>query len=107
MAEQSAADTCFDRLIALTHEAFAARRYPTAYYLLVAAMCEADAAQDIPGLSLVQTVAEAHSAPGERPVSSAPPLTYRTLLTLLAKRIHNRVVLIQRVRMRHDLPPRC
>ena len=107
MAEQSEADTLFDRLLALNREAFAARRYPTAYYALVAAMCEAEAAQDVPGLSLVQTVAEAQAAPGERPVASPPTSTYRTLLTILAKRIHTRVLLIQRLRIRHDIPPCC
>ena len=50
MAEQREADPLFDQLIALTHAALAARHYPTAYYTLVAAMCEAEAAQDIPRL---------------------------------------------------------
>jgi hypothetical protein len=107
MPEQSEADTRFDRLIALNHDAFAARRYPTAYYTLVAAMCEAEAVQDIVGLSLVQSVAEAQAAPGKRPFVSPPTSTYRTLLTLLAKRIHSRVLLIQRWRLRHDKPPCC
>ena len=107
MAEQSEADTLFDRLLALNRDAFAARRYPTAYYALVAAMCEAEAAQEVPALVLVQTVAEAQAAPGERPVASPPTSTYSTLLTLLAKRIQHRVVLIQRWRLRHDRPPCC
>jgi hypothetical protein len=42
MAEQSATDTHFHRLLALNQEAFTARRYPTAYYTLVAAMCEGE-----------------------------------------------------------------
>ena len=107
MAEQSEADTRFDRLIALTQEAFVSRHYPTAYYTLVAAMCEAEAAQDIPRLALVQTLAEEQAVQGERPVASLPPSTYRTLLTILAKRIHNKILLIQRWRIRHDQPPRC
>ena len=107
MAEQSAADTLFDRLLALNRDAFAARRYPTAYYALVAAMCEAEAAQEVPDLVLVQTVAEAQAAPGEHPVASPPTSTYSTLLMLLAKRIQHRVVLIQRWRLRHDRPPCC
>jgi hypothetical protein len=36
MAEDNAADTRFNRLMALTHEAFTDRHYPTAYYTLVA-----------------------------------------------------------------------
>ena len=107
MAEQGAADTLFDRLLALNREAFAARRYPTAYYALVAAMCEAEAAQEVPALVLVQTVAEAQAAPGEHPVASPPTSTYSTLFTLLAKRIQHRIVLIQRWRLRHDRPPCC
>ena len=107
MAEQSTADTLFDRLLALNRDAFAARRYPTAYYALVAAMCEAEAAQEVPDLMLVQTIAEAQAAPGEHPVASPPTSTYSTLLTLLAKRIQHRVVLIQRWRLRHDRPPCC
>jgi hypothetical protein len=107
MVEHTAAETLFDRLIILTHEAFATRHYPTAYYTMVAAMCEAEAARDIPRLALVQSLAEAYAAPGERAVSSLPPATYRTLLTILAKRIHNRILLIQRWRIRHDRPPDC
>src|SRR5438105_1923790 len=107
VAEQSAADTLFDRLLALNRDAFAVRRYPTAYYALVAAMCEAEAAQEVPALVLVQTVAEAQAAPGEHPVASPPTSTYSTLFTLLAKRIQHRVVLIQRWRLRHDRPPCC
>lgn len=68
-------------------------------------MCEAEAAQDMPRLSLVQTLAETHAAQGERPVAALPPLTYRTLLTLLAKRIHNKILLIQRRRLWQDRPP--
>jgi hypothetical protein len=63
-------------------------------------MCEAEAAQDIPRLTLVQTLAEELVAPGEHPVAARPPVTYRTLLTLLAKRIHNKILLIQRRRIR-------
>jgi hypothetical protein len=109
MAEEHAADTRFDRLLALTQDAFTDRHYPTAYYTLVAAMCEAEATQDVPRLLLVQSIAEAYAAPGERPVAALPlpPLTYRTLLTLLAKRIHNKILLIQRWRLRHDRPPDC
>ena len=92
MAEQSEADTLFDRLLALNRDAFAARRYPTAYYALVAAMCEAEAAQEVPALVLVQTVAEAQAAPGEYPVALPPTSNYSTLLTLLAKRMQHRVV---------------
>jgi hypothetical protein len=105
MAEENAADTRFNRLLALTEGAFAARHYPTGYYILVAAMCEAEAAQDIAALALVQTLAEEHATPGERPVSLRPPATYRTLLTILAKRIHTRIMLIQRRRLLYDRPP--
>ena len=109
MTEQHATDTRFDQLIALTQDAFAAGHHPTAYYTLVAAMCEAEATQDIPDLVLVQTIAEEHAARGERPVTLFPPSTYRTLLAILAKRIHNKILLIQRRRLRHDSPPaaRC
>jgi hypothetical protein len=80
MTEQSDADPLFDRLLALNHDAFAARRSPTAYYTLVAAMCEAEAAQDILGLARVQTVAEAQAALGERRDASPRTSTSRTLL---------------------------
>jgi hypothetical protein len=107
MAEEHAADTRFDRLLALTQDAFTDRHYPTAYYTLVAAMCEAEATQDVPRLLLVQQVAEEYAAPGERPVAALPPLTYRTLLSMLAKRIHTKILLSQRWRLRHDRPPDC
>jgi len=107
MAEHKDTDTRFDRLLALTEDAFAARHSPAASYTLVAAMCEAEAAQDIPRLVLVQTIAEEYAAQGEHPVASLPPLTYRTLLTILAKRIHNKILLIQQWRIRHDRPPDC
>ena len=58
MAEHKDTDTRFDRLLALTEDAFAARHSPAASYTLVAAMCEAEAAQDIPRLVLVQTIAK-------------------------------------------------
>ena len=52
MAEEHAADTRFDRRLALTQDAFTDRHYPTASYTLVAAMCEAEATQEgVPGVS--------------------------------------------------------
>ena len=74
-----AADTRFDRLIARTQDACATRHSPTAYDTRVAARCEAEAAQNIPDLLLVRTIAEEHAARGARPVSLRPLVTYRTL----------------------------
>jgi hypothetical protein len=92
--EQPDADPLFDRLIALNQAAFADWCFPTAYYALVAARLEADAAQDVDGLWLVHTLAEEQAAAladTERALSPPPASGYGSLLTMLAHQIQSTV----------------
>jgi hypothetical protein len=110
IAAQLAADTLFDRLIALNQAAQAAWCAPTAYYALVAAMLEAGAAQDISGLVLVQTLAEEQAEGMARTghgLSPSPASGYGSLLTTLAQRIQYQVSRLHKLRLRPALPLGC
>ncbi len=108
--EQLAADPLFDRLIALNQAALTDRCASTAYYALVAATLEADTAQDIDGLVLVQTLAEEQAAAlehTERALSPPPASGYGSLLTMLAQQIQYKVSPRPGVRLKQGIPVGC
>jgi hypothetical protein len=108
MAAESAPRTPFEQLILLNRDVFTSGHHYTAYHILVAALHEARAQEDLAGLGAVQQIAEAQASlldqmaqQGDVPTPAAEARGHVRLFAVLAHQAQAQRQLLETQRKQH------